>query len=306
MEKTTGTSTEKSTTSNLGALPTEGRNPASEQIDRLPTLEMLQVINREDQTVALAVERELANIARAVDEIAARFERGGRLFYIGAGTSGRLGVLDASECPPATLVQGLIAGGDDALRRSSEHSEDSPAEGAADLAPHDLGPNDTVVGIAASGRTPYVLGALDFAQSRGALTIALTCVPDSAMARVAEIAITPVTGPEILTGSTRMKAGTATKLVLNMLSTGVMIRTGAVYSNLMVNMRPTNEKLVDRAQRILMAATGCDKPTAAALLETAGSVKTGIVMQRLGVDQPAAEARLNAAHGRLRVALDGK
>jgi N-acetylmuramic acid 6-phosphate etherase len=309
MPKTTGTSTEKSTTSNLGALPTEGRNPASEQIDRLPTLEMLQVINREDQTVALAVERELPSIARAVDAIAARFERGGRLFYIGAGTSGRLGVLDASECPPtfsvpATLVQGLIAGGDRALRKSSEHSEDSPAEGAADLAPHDLGPHDTVVGIAASGRTPYVLGALDFAQSCGALTIALTCVPDSAMARVAEIAITPVTGPEILTGSTRMKAGTATKLVLNMLSTGVMIRTGAVYGNLMVNLRPTNEKLVDRARRILMAATGCDKSTAATLLESAGSVKTGIVMQRLGIDRAAAEARLKAAHGRLGVALD--
>ena len=311
MEKTTETSTEKSTTSSLGALLTEGRNPASEQIDRLPTLEMLQVINREDQTVALAVEHELANIARAVDEIAARFERGGRLFYIGAGTSGRLGVLDASECPPtfsvpATLVQGLIAGGDSALRNSSEQSEDSPAEGAADLAPHDLGPYDTVVGIAASGRTPYVLGALDFAQSRGALTIALTCVPDSAMGRVAEITITPVTGPEILTGSTRMKAGTATKLVLNMLSTGVMIRTGTIYGNLMVNVRPTNEKLVDRAQRILMAATGCDKRAAAALLETAGSVKTAIVIQRLGIERAAAEARLNAAHGRLRVALDEK
>ncbi len=165
MEKPTQQAT-PSTLANLAALPTEGRNPASEQIDRLPTLEMLRVINREDQTVALAVERELGNIARAVDAIAARFERGGRLFYIGAGTSGRLGVLDASECPPtfsvpATLVQGLIAGGDAALRNSSEHSEDSPAEGAADLAPHDLGPNDTLVGIAASGRTPYVLGALE-------------------------------------------------------------------------------------------------------------------------------------------------
>ena len=309
------TSTEKSTetsetfTAHLAALPTEGRNPASEHIDRLPTLEMLTAINREDQTVALAVERELGNIACAVDAIAARFERGGRLFYIGAGTSGRLGVLDASECPPtfsvpATLVQGLIAGGDAALRKSSEHSEDSPAEGAADLAPHNLGPNDTVVGIAASGRTPYVLGALDFAASHGALTIALTCVPGSAMARVAEIAITPVTGPEILTGSTRMKAGTATKLVLNMLSTGVMIRTGAVYGNLMVNLRPTNAKLVDRAQRILMAATGCDQQAAAILLETAGSVKTGIVMQRLGVDRAAAEERLQAAHGRLGTVLD--
>jgi N-acetylmuramic acid 6-phosphate etherase len=295
---------------NLATLPTEARNPASAAIDRLSTLEMLTVINREDQTVALAVERELPNIARAVDAIAARFDQGGRLFYIGAGTSGRLGVLDASECPPtfsvpATLVQGLIAGGDMALRNSSEHSEDSPAQGAADLAPHDLGPTDTVVGIAASGRTPYVLGALEHAHSRGALTIALSCVPDSAMARAAEIAITPATGPEILTGSTRMKAGTATKLVLNMLSTGVMIRTGAVYGNLMVNVRPTNAKLIDRAQRIVMAATGCDQQTAAQLLEAAGSVKTAIVMQRLGLDRAAAESRLEAVRGRLAQVLEG-
>jgi N-acetylmuramic acid 6-phosphate etherase len=292
----------------LALLPTEARNPASEQIDRLSTLEMLTVINREDQTVALAVERELPRIARAVDAIAERFERGGRLFYIGAGTSGRLGVLDASECPPTfsvspTLVQGLIAGGDSALRKSSEHSEDSPAQGAADLAAHDLTPEDTLVGIAASGRTPYVLGALEFARSRGVLTIALACVPDSELAQVAELAIEPVTGPEILTGSTRMKAGTATKLVLNMLSTGVMIRTGAVYGNLMVNMRPSNEKLVDRSQRILMAATGCDRETAVTLLETAGDLKTAIVMQRLGLDQTAAAARLEAARGRLSAAL---
>jgi N-acetylmuramic acid 6-phosphate etherase len=293
----------------LALLPTEARNPGSEQIDRLPTLEMLTVINREDQTVALAVERELPRIARAVDAIAERFERGGRLFYIGAGTSGRLGVLDASECPPTfsvppTLVQGLIAGGDTALRKSSEHSEDSPSQGAADLAACDLTPEDTLVGIAASGRTPYVIGALEFARSRGALTITLACVPESAMAKVAEMAIEPVTGPEILTGSTRMKAGTATKLVLNMLSTGVMIRTGAVYGNLMVNVRPTNEKLVDRARRILMAATGCDAATAAALLEKTGELKTAIVMQRLGLDQPAATAKLAATRGRLGAALE--
>jgi N-acetylmuramic acid 6-phosphate etherase len=278
----------------LAALPTEGRNPASEHIDRLSTLEMLTVINREDQTVALAVERELPAIARAVDAIAARFEQGGRLFDLGAGTSGRLGVLDASECPPtfsvpSTLVLGLIAGGDAALRNSSEHSEDSPEQGAADLAPHAVSPADTVVGIAASGRTPYVLGALEFARNRGAMTIA----------------ITPVTGPEILTGSTRMKAGTATKLVLNMLSTGVMIRTGAVYGNLMVNVRPTNAKLVDRAQRIVMTATGCGQETAAELLAVAGSVKAAIVMQRLGVDRTTAEARLAAVQGRLSRVLDG-
>jgi len=301
---------EKSPPSALAALPTEGRNPASEHIDRLSTLEMLTVINREDQTVALAVERELPNIARAIDAIAARFEQGGRLFYLGAGTSGRLGVLDASECPPtfsvpSTLVQGLIAGGDSALRNSSEHSEDSPEQGAAALAPHALSPADTVVGIAASGRTPYVLGALEFARNRGALTIALACVPDSVMARAAEIAITPATGPEILTGSTRMKAGTATKLVLNMLSTGIMIRTGAVYGNLMVNVRPTNAKLVDRAQRIVMAATGCTQQTAADLLAAAGSVKAAIVMQRLGVDRTTAETRLEAVQGRLSRVLEG-
>src|SRR3984957_16042391 len=214
---------------NLATLLTESRNPATEHIDELPTLDMLRLINEEDAKVAQAVAAELPNIAKPVDEIPRRFEDGGRLFYIGAGTSGRLGVLDASECPPTfsvppTLVQGLIAGGDTALRKSSEHSEDSPAQGAADLAAFDLTPEDTLVGIAASGRTPYVLGALEFARSRGVLTIALACVPESAMAKVAEMAIEPVTGPEILTGSTRMKAGTATKLGLNMLSTGVMLR----------------------------------------------------------------------------------
>jgi len=288
----------------LGELLTESRNPASERIDRLSTLEMLTVINREDQSVALAVEHELPHIAHAVDAIAERFERGGRLFYVGAGTSGRLGVLDASECPPtfsvdAALVQGLIAGGDRALRLSSEHSEDSPEQGAEDLRAHGLAGADTLVGIAASGRTPYVLGAIDYARSLGALTIALSCVPGSALERATEIAITPATGAEVITGSTRMKAGTATKLVLNMISTGVMVRTGAVYGNLMVNVKPTNGKLVDRAERIIMAATGCARETAARLLETAGSVKVAIVMQQRGVDRAAAEALLGAAGGRL-------
>ena len=288
----------------LGELLTESRNPASERIDRLSTLEMLTVNNREDQSVALAVEHELPHIAHAVDAIAERFERGGRLFYVGAGTSGRLGVLDASECPPtfsvdAALVQGLIAGGDRALRLSSEHSEDSPEQGAEDLRAHGLAGADTLVGIAASGRTPYVLGAIDYARSLGALTIALSCVPGSALERATEIAITPATGAEVITGSTRMKAGTATKLVLNMISTGVMVRTGAVYGNLMVNVKPTNGKLVDRAERIIMAATGCARETAARLLETAGSVKVAIVMQQRGVDRAAAEALLGAAGGRL-------
>jgi N-acetylmuramic acid 6-phosphate etherase len=293
----------------LGSLLTEARNPASACLDELSTLDMLAVINAEDAKVAVAVQAELPQIAKAVDTIADRFSKGGRLFYIGAGTSGRLGVLDASECPPtfsvdAKLVQGLIAGGDRALRLSSEHSEDSREEGAADLAAAGFVENDTLVGIAASGRTPYVLGAMAYAKQLGALTIGLSCVPNSALSHEADIAITPATGPEVLTGSTRMKAGTATKLVLNMLSTGAMVKTGATYGNLMVNVRPTNAKLVDRAHRIIAAATGCDLATAATLLEASGnSVKTAIVMQKLSLDRQAAEARLAAGRGILAAAL---
>lgn len=296
----------------LGGLLTETRNPASEHLDELSTLEMLTLINAEDATVAGAVQAELGNVARAVDAVAERVERGGRLFYIGAGTSGRLGVLDASECPPtfsvpAELVQGLIAGGDSALRLSSEHSEDSLEEGARDLKAAGFGAEgkpDTLVGIAASGRTPYVLGAMDYAKSVGALTVGLSCVPRSAVASSAAIAITPATGPEVLTGSTRMKAGTATKMVLNMLSTGVMVRSGATFGNLMVNVRPTNAKLVDRAERIIAAAAGCDLATAAQLLERAGSVKLAVLMQRGGMGREAAERVLLAAGGRLRTALE--
>jgi N-acetylmuramic acid 6-phosphate etherase len=294
---------------NLATLPTESRNPATEHIDQLPTLEMLRVINEEDAKVAQAVAAELPHIAKAVDEITRRLNDGGRLFYIGAGTSGRLGVLDASEIPPtfsvpATLVQGLIAGGDSALRKSSEQSEDSAEQGAADLAAAGFTGQDALVGIAASGRTPYVLGALEHANPLGAVTIALTCVPHSPMSTIADITIAPITGPEVLTGSTRMKAGTATKLVLNMLSTGVMIKTGAVYGNLMVNLQPTNAKLIDRAQRIIMAATGVNEPVAAELLKKSGnSVKTAIVMQKLNLDRPTAEGRLATHHGVLRTVL---
>lgn len=300
---------------NLATLPTEARNPASEHIDELSTLDMLRVINEEDAKVAAAVAVVLPQIAQAVDAIAQRFRHGGRLFYIGAGTSGRLGVLDASECPPtfsvpASLFQGLIAGGDSALRNSSEASEDSPEQGAADLAARGFAESasgapvqDALVGIAASGRTPYVLGALAYAKKLGALTIALTCVPNSEMEAIADISIAPVTGPEVLTGSTRLKAGTATKLVLNMLSTGVMVRTGAVYGNLMVNVQPTNAKLVDRAQRIIMAATGVDQPAAARLLTEAGSVKKAIAMQKLSLTAEAAEARLAAVNGSLAALL---
>jgi N-acetylmuramic acid 6-phosphate etherase len=320
----------------LASLTTEERNPRTTHIDEVSTLEMIALIHREDAAVATAVESQLPAIARAVDAIAERFHRGGRLFYIGAGTSGRLGVLDASECPPTfsvspTLVQGLIAGGDAALRKSSEHSEDSAEEGARDLiaagfgigigTPTDSGApsiaassrwvgadpssatTDTLVGIAASGRTPYVLGALLHARSLAALSIGLSCVANSDVAQCSDIAITPVTGPEVITGSTRMKAGTATKLVLNMISTGVMIRTGAVYGNLMVNVKPTNDKLIDRAQRILMAATSCDRPTAARLLIEAGSVKVAIAMYLLSLPRAAAVARLDRANGSLAKAL---
>ena len=299
----------------LGSLLTEARNPASNHLDELSTLEMLALINAEDAKVAGAVQAELPSIAQAVDAIAERFSRGGHLFYIGAGTSGRLGVLDASECPPtfsvpAELVQGIIAGGDSALRLSSEHSEDSREEGARDLAAAGFaidGKPDTLVGIAASGRTPYVLGAIEYAKGLGALTVGLSCVPGSALAQAAEIAITPATGPEVLTGSTRMKAGTATKMVLNMLSTGVMVRTGATFGNLMVNVQPTNAKLVDRAERIIAAAVGCDMGTAARLLEDSGKdLKVAIVMGKLSVGREAAVKRLEAAGGILAGALAGQ
>jgi len=296
----------------LGELPTERRNPASEHMDELPTVEMLALINAEDAKVAGAVATELEQIGRVVDAVAERFQRGGRMFYIGAGTSGRLGVLDASECPPTfsvspELVQGIIAGGDGALRLSSEHSEDSREEGARDLRAAGFGSDarpDTLVGIAASGRTPYVLGAIEYAKSQGALTVGLSCVPGSALAQAAEMAITPVTGPEVLTGSTRMKAGTATKLVLNMLSTGVMIRTGATFGNLMVNMCASNAKLMDRAERIVAAGVGCDRATAVELLKQAGKdVKAAILMGRQGVGFQTARQRLAAAGGILADAL---
>ncbi len=299
----------------LGALATEQRNPRSAHIDQLSTIALLTVIHEEDATVAAAVGAALPLVAEAVDAVAARFGVGGRLFYLGAGTSGRLGVLDASECPPTFSVApglfvGLIAGGDSALRRSSEGSEDSPEAGVADLERHGLTRQDTVVGIAASGRTPYVLGGLQYGRDAGALTVALTCAatadrepPFSLMGKLAEMAIELATGPEVLTGSTRMKAGTATKLVLNMISTGVMIRTGAVFGNLMVNVQPTNAKLVDRAERMIVEATGCGRKEASRLLAESGSVKTAIVMESLGMGRAEAEALLTAQGGRLGDAL---
>jgi N-acetylmuramic acid 6-phosphate etherase len=289
-------------------LTTEALNPASVAIDSLSTAEMLEVINAADREVAPAVARELPSIAKAVDAIAERLNAGGRLFYIGAGTSGRLGVLDASECPPTfntppEMVQGLIAGGDRALRHSIEKAEDDPEQGKHDLRERQLTNRDAVVGIAASGRTPYVLGGLAFARSVGALTIGLSCTSHSEVARAADIAITPITGPEIIAGSTRMRAGTATKLVLNMVSTGVMIRLGYVYGNLMVNVQPTNEKLTDRARRIISAITGVSYDEASRLLNEAGAVRTAILMHKRKLSRSEAEKELTAAKGRLRIAL---
>ncbi len=265
----------------------------------------MAAIHRADGEAVAAVERELPQIARSIDAIVDRLEHGGRLFYLGAGTSGRLGVLDASECPPTyntppELVQGLIAGGDGALRRSVERAEDDEGQGRRDLEERGFTGKDALVGIAASGRTPYVLGGVKYARSVGAVTIGLSCVPGSLLAQAAELAITPATGPEVVTGSTRMKAGTATKLVLNMLSTGAMVRLGYVFGNLMVNVQPTNEKLRDRATRIIATVTGIAYDEAGKLLEEAGSVKTAIVMQKLGLSRAKAEERLAAVHGRLR------
>jgi len=292
----------------LRDLLTEAQNPASADIDTLPTIDMLRVINNADQEVALAVQRELPNIARAVDAIVASLESGGHLFYTGAGTSGRLGVLDASECPPTfntrpDLVQGLIAGGDRALRHPIEKAEDDPKQGKQDLIAHHFSSGDVLCGIAASGRTPYVLGGIAHARSLGAVTIGLSCTPDSELARASEIAITPAPGPEIVTGSTRMRAGTATKLVLNMLTTGAMIRLGYVYGNFMVNVQPTNEKLVDRARRIISSIASVPYEEAADLLNRAGSVRAALVMYKLNLNRSEAEAKLTAARGRLRTAL---
>ncbi len=288
---------------------TEQANPASANIDALPTAEMLRIVNAEDRKVAEAVEREIPAIARAVDAIVEAFERGGRLFYIGAGTSGRLGVLDASECPPTFgvppgMVQGIIAGGEAALSRASETSEDDAAAGARDLLARGFRTGDVLVGLAASGRTPYVLGAVAEAARMGAVTVGIGCTPASELACAARIAITPLVGPEVVAGSTRMKAGTAQKMVLNMLSTGAFIRLGYVYGNLMVNVQPGNAKLAGRARGIVASAAGVGIEWAGELLvASGGSVSTAVLMGKSGLDREAAERRLAEAGGRLRRAL---
>lgn len=288
---------------------TEARNPRTEHLDEVPTLELVRLMNAEDARVAAAVAAELPRIAEAIDRVAERLRAGGRLIYVGAGTSGRLGMLDAAECPPTfgtspSQVLGLIAGGEPALTRSVEGAEDDPAAGARDVAAVAVAPGDAVVGIAASGRTPYVLGALEAARQRGALTISLACSRPSPLEALAEITIAPLVGPEVIAGSTRLKAGTAQKMVLNMLSTGVMVRLGKTLGNLMVDVQPLNAKLRERARRIVAEATGLGPDEAARLLtQCGGEVKTAIVAALGGLAPAAARARLSAAAGQVRAAL---
>jgi len=291
-------------------LVTEQRNPRSRNLDRLDPTAVLRLINAEDRTVPQAVAREIPKIARAVDLVVSAFRRGGRLFYLGAGTSGRLGVLDAAECPPTfgtdpNLVQGIIAGGYKALVRSQEGSEDDREGGRLAIKKNRITKNDVVCGIAASRRTPFVLSALEQAKRIGARTVYLTCNPSSkAPLPKVDVLIAPVVGPEIVTGSTRMKAGTATKMVLNMLTTASMVRMGKTYGNLMVDLRATSQKLVERSKRVIMIVTGCDYETAERLLKQAkGHVKTAMVMQEAGCSYLEAQGRLAKAQGFVREAI---
>lgn len=286
-------------------MQTEQRNPHSKQIDQLPTLDILRVMNDEDATVATAVRAALPDIARAVDLIVERLRLGGRLIYIGAGTSGRLAVVDASECVPTfsvdpSLVRGIIAGGERALVHSVEGAEDDAEQGKADLRALDVSATDVVVGLAASGRTPYVLGALAAAREVGAGTVGVSCNRPAPLLQAAEIGIAVVVGPEVVTGSTRLKAGTAQKMVLNMLSTATMIQLGKVYGNRMVDVRVSNEKLAGRARQIVADVAGIEDDEAGRLLEQSGrEVKTAIVMSRLGLSADAARARLADVGGKL-------
>ncbi len=291
-------------------LLTEQANEGTRQIDRLSTVHMLNMINDEDQKVAPAVAKEIPAIASAVDGIAARMKQGGRLIYCGAGTSGRLGVLDASECPPTygtspDQVIGVIAGGFNALVSAAEGAEDDQALARQDLAQLALTDKDTLLGIAASGRTPYVLSAMEAAREKGCLVVAFSCNPGSAMAKEADIAITPAVGPEVIAGSTRMKAGTATKLVLNMISTAVMIRLGKVYGNLMIDVKATNEKLKIRARKIVMQAAGVTEETADNMLhETDFDVRLSVFALLSGCGPDQAKEKLEAAGNLIHLALD--
>ena len=293
----------------LHRIATEQRNPNTMNIDSLPTLDMIRLINREDHKVAEAVGLVTDQIARAVDVIADRLSKGGRLIYCGAGTSGRLGILDAVECPPTystdpEMVQGLMAGGYPAIFKAVEGAEDSKELGVADMKNISFSSGDVLVGIAASGRTPYVLGCMEYAKAVGAATVSVTCCPGSALDSFADIGIAPAPGPEVVTGSTRMKSGTAQKMVLNMLSTGAMIKLGKVYGNLMVDVKPSNEKLIRRCVTIVCTAAECDEATAIAALETCEyRPKIAIVMVLMGVGAEEAKALLRRADGRISGAL---
>ena len=293
----------------LSTLITEQRNPNSMHVDSLSALEIVQLMNEEDKQVPLAIEKCLPQIAQAVECIVAAFQQGGRLVYIGAGTSGRLGVLDASECPPTfgvspEMVKGIIAGGERALRHPIEGAEDSKAQAVVDLQTIHFSSKDVLVGIAASGRTPYVIGALEYAKSLGSVTVSIASNPNSAMANIVDIAIDTVVGPEVLTGSSRLKSGTAQKLVLNMLTTASMILMGKCYQNLMVDVQASNEKLKARAIRIVMQATDCDKALAEETLKQADqNAKLAIMMILSGLDRVQAEALLEKNHGKLQFAL---
>lgn len=293
----------------LEKLTTESRNQNTLDIDKVSTLEMVKKINAEDKKVAEAVEVELPKIAEAIDGIVKGIHKGGRLIYIGAGTSGRLGILDASECPPTygvseELVQGIIAGGQEAIFRAKEGAEDSRELAVEDLKAKNLNENDTVVGLAASGRTPYVIGGLEYANEIGALTVAVTCNAGSEVSKAAKISIAPVVGAEVVTGSTRLKSGTAQKLVLNMLSTGVMIKLGKVYGNLMVDVRATNAKLVERAKKIVCEATGVDREEAEQfLIETNFDVKLSIFMILSKLNKDEAKNILDNNNGYIAEAL---
>ena len=293
----------------LSTLITEQRNPNSKHVDSLSALEIVQLMNEEDKQVPLAIEKCLPQIAQAVECIVAAFQQGGRLVYIGAGTSGRLGVLDASECPPTfgvspEMVKGIIAGGERALRHPIEGAEDSKSQAVVDLQTIQFSSKDVLVGIAASGRTPYVIGALEYAKSLGSVTVSIASNPNSAMANIVDIAIDTVVGPEVLTGSSRLKSGTAQKLVLNMLTTASMILMGKCYQNLMVDVQASNEKLKARAIRIVMQATDCDKALAEETLKQADqNAKLAIMMILSGLDRSQAEALLEKHQGKLQLAL---
>lgn len=294
----------------LSGFSTEARNPATMDLDVMSPLEIARVMNRENARAVESLEPELEKVAQVIEWAAASLESGGRIVYMGAGTSGRLGVLDAAECPPTfgvspESVVGLLAGGDKAFSQASEGNEDSFELGEKDLAGINLMPDDTVIGLSASGRTPYVLGGLAYARSLGCKTVAVACNKGSAIGAAADIAIEPVPGPEVVAGSTRLKAGSVQKMVLNMISTGAMVRGGKVYRNLMVDVRLSNEKLKVRGQNIVMQATGCSRDEAvSALAEAGGRAKVAIVSILLGADAATAESELERAHGRVRTALE--